>query len=166
MSIESLAVLLTALGGFEFVKWAVNRYVFRRQELVKSSATASKAAVEAEKAVRDMYEDTIKELREEYIARIEELRQANKELNDYNLELIKSGAKKDEIIDDKTNKIRDLQDGRVKDAKTIGELSKQLLHYKSWFCKRESGNGKNECTRRIPAQNPPLKYTPLDQESL
>lgn len=163
MNVEVFATLITALGGFEFVKWAINRYAFRKQEDIKSNADASKSAVEAEKAVRDMYEETISELRKEYTQRIEELRQSNKELNEYNLEIIKSGSKKDEIIDDKTIKIRELQEGRVKDAQTIGDLHKQLLHYKSWFCRRELGNGRDDCKRRLPAQNPPLKYTPLNE---
>lgn len=164
MYVEALAALITALGGFELIKWAVNRYAFRKQEAVKSNAAAGNSMVELEKNIRDMYEDTISEQRKEYTARIEELRQTNKELNEYNLELIKSGSKKDEIIDDKTIKIRELQEFRVKDAATIGELQKQLLHYKSWFCRRELGNGRDDCRRRLPAQNPPLKYTPLEQE--
>ena len=95
MYVEALAALITALGGFEFVKWAVNRYAFRKQEAVKSNAAAGNSMVELEKNIRDMYEDTIAEQRKEYTARIEELRQTNKELNEYNLELIKSGSKKE-----------------------------------------------------------------------
>lgn len=165
MDMNTFAALITALGGFEFVKWAVNRYAFRDNEAIKSSSSARKGAVEAEKAVRDMYEETISELRKEYTARVDELRQTNKELNEYNLEIIKSGAKKDEIIDDKTAKIRELQESRVKDAQKIGELNKSLVHYQAWFCKREYGKGKDECSRRVPAQNPPLKYSPLQQDN-
>ena len=77
---ETIVTLITAFGGFEFIKWSVNRFVFRKQETVKADSSAMKTAVEAEKAVRDMYEETITELRTEYTSRLEELRNSNKEL--------------------------------------------------------------------------------------
>ena len=156
---ETIVTLITAFGGFEFIKWAVNRFVFRKQETVKADSSAMKTAVEAEKAVRDMYEETITELRTEYTSRLEELRNSNKELNEYNLELLKAGSKKDEIIDEKTIKIRELNESCVNYEKRVGELQREVVHYKCWFCQREYGRGKEECIRRKPAQNPPLKYS-------
>ena len=156
---ETIVTLITAFGGFEFIKWAVNRFVFRKQETVKADSSAMKTAVEAEKAVRDMYEETITELRTEYTSRLEELRNSNKELNEYNLALLKAGSKKDEIIDEKTIKIRELNDSCINYEKKVGELQREVVHYKCWFCQREYGRGKEECIRRKPAQNPPLKYS-------
>ena len=156
---ETIVTLITAFGGFEFIKWAVNRFVFRKQETVKADSSAMKTAVEAEKAVRDMYEETITELRTEYTSRLEELRNSNKELNEYNLTLLKAGSKKDEIIDEKTIKIRELNESCVNYEKRVGELQREVVHYKCWFCQREYGRGKEECIRRKPAQNPPLKYS-------
>lgn len=156
---ETIVTLITAFGGFEFIKWAVNRFVFRKQETVKADSSAMKTAVEAEKAVRDMYEETISELRTEYTSRLEELRNSNKELNEYNLALLKAGSKKDEIIDEKTIKIRELNDSCINYEKKVGELQREVVHYKCWFCQREYGRGKEECIRRKPAQNPPLKYS-------
>ena len=156
---ETIVTLITAFGGFEFIKWAVNRFVFRKQETVKADFSAMKTAVEAEKAVRDMYEETITELRTEYTSRLEELRNSNKELNEYNLALLKAGSKKDEIIDEKTIKIRELNESCVNYEKRVGELQREVVHYKCWFCQREYGRGKEECIRRKPAQNPPLKYS-------
>ena len=156
---ETIVTLITAFGGFEFIKWAVNRFVFRKQETVKADSSAMKTAVEAEKAVRDMYEETITELRTEYTSRLEELRNSNKELNEYNLALLKAGSKKDEIIDEKTIKIRELNESCVNYEKRVGELQMLVLYYKCWFCQREYGRGKEECIRRKPAQNPPLKYS-------
>ena len=156
---ETIVTLITAFGGFEFIKWAVNRFVFRKQETVKADSSAMKTAVEAEKAVRDMYEETITELRTEYTSRLEELRNSNKELNEYNLALLKAGSKKDEIIDEKTIKIRELNESCVNYEKRVGELQREVVHYKCWFCQREYGRGKEECLRRKPAQNPPLKYS-------
>ena len=161
---ETIVTLITAFGGFEFIKWAVNRFVFRKQETVKADSSAMKTAVEAEKAVRDMYEETITELRTEYTSRLEELRNSNKELNEYNLALLKAGSKKDEIIDEKTIKIRELNDSCINYEKRVGELQREVVHYKCWFCQREYGRGKEECMRRKPAQNPPLKYS--DYETL
>ena len=128
---ETIVTLITAFGGFEFIKWAVNRFVFRKQETVKADSSAMKTAVEAEKAVRDMYEETITELRTEYTSRLEELRNSNKELNE----------------------------SCVNYEKRVGELQREVVHYKCWFCQREYGRGKEECIRRKPAQNPPLKYS-------
>ena len=156
---ETIVTLITAFGGFEFIKWAVNRFVFRKQETVKADSSAMKTAVEAEKAVRDMYEETITELRTEYTSRLEELRNSTKELNEYNLALLKAGSKKDEIIDEKTIKIRELNESCVNYEKRVGELQREVVHYKCWFCQREYGRGKEECIRRKPAQNPPLKYS-------
>ena len=156
---ETIVTLITAFGGFEFIKWAVNRFVFRKQETVKADSSAMKTAVEAEKAVRDMYEETITELRTQYTSRLEELRNSNKELNEYNLALLKAGSKKDEIIDEKTIKIRELNESCVNYEKRVGELQREVVHYKCWFCQREYGRGKEECIRRKPAQNPPLKYS-------
>ena len=156
---ETIVTLITAFGGLEFIKWAVNRFVFRKQETVKADSSAMKTAVEAEKAVRDMYEETITELRTEYTSRLEELRNSNKELNEYNLALLKAGSKKDEIIDEKTIKIRELNESCVNYEKRVGELQREVVHYKCWFCQREYGRGKEECIRRKPAQNPPLKYS-------
>lgn len=156
---ETIVTLITAFGGFEFIKWSVNRFVFRKQETVKADSSAMKTAVEAEKAVRDMYEETITELRTEYTSRLEELRNSNKELNEYNLALLKAGSKKDEIIDEKTIKIRELNDSCINYEKMVGELQREVVHYKCWFCQREYGRGKEECMRRKPAQNPPLKYS-------
>ena len=156
---ETIVTLITAFGGFEFIKWAVNRFVFRKQETVKADSSAMKTAVEAEKAVRDMYEETITELRTEYTSRLEELRNSNKELNEYNLALLKAGSKKDEIIDEQTIKIRELNESCVNYEKRVGELQREVVHYKCWFCQREYGRGKEECIRRKPAQNPPLKYS-------
>ena len=39
---ETIVTLITAFGGFEFIKWAVNRFVFRKQETVKADSSAMK----------------------------------------------------------------------------------------------------------------------------
>lgn len=169
MNWETAILLISTLGGLELVKYLVNLFINRKNEkrknnaeAVKSMADAGSSVVAAEKALRDMYEETISEMRTEYVTRIEELRNANTEQNKQNLELLKAGVRKDDIIEDKTRMIRELQDGRVEDARKIGLLEKQVAYYKNWFCKREFGNGKGDCRRREPAQNPPLKFSPIE----
>ena len=167
---KTFATMAAALGGYEGVKWLVQFFVHRKAEkrikgaeVHKAESDADQSAVAAEKALRDMYEETLSEMRQEYVARIEELRNANTELNEQNLELLKAGARKDEIIEDKTRMIREIQEYRVEDTKRIGELEKKLQWHECWHCQREYGKGKNECLRREPAQNPPLKYEPIDK---
>lgn len=168
--LEVFGAVAAALGGYESIKWLVNLIVHRKAEKRLKGAEANKAesdadqsAVAAEKALRDMYEETLSEMRQEYVARIEELRNANAELNKQNLELLKAGARKDEIIEDKTKMIRELQEARVEDARRIGKLEKQVQFFNSWKCFREFGKGGDKCGRRKPAQNPPLKYEPIKE---
>ena len=163
--------ILTALGGYEGVKWLVTFFVHRKQERRLKDAEVNQAESEVgrskvaqEKAVRDMYEETLTEMRNQYIERINELRAANSELSKQNLELLKAGARKDDIIADKVVKLRELQELRVEDAKQIGELEKKLAHFKSWKCFREFGEGEEECMRRKPQQIPPMRYEPLRPE--
>lgn len=166
MNITSLlgvfGAVVTAFGGYEGVKWLVNFLAHRKQNKQMEWNKVHKSSVENEKATRDMYEETLSEMRQEYVERINELRGANAEQNKQNLELIKAGARKDEIIEDKTLKIRELQDELLNATKTNGELEKKLQWHENWHCKREFGRGKGECMRREPAQNPPLKYEPLE----
>lgn len=150
MNTESLIAVLTALGGFELVKWIVNLIVNWRNNKRKDASEADQKEIEADADEFHLYKE-----------RLEELRQANKELNEINLALIKAGAHKDDLIVDKTAKIRELNEYRVGDAQKIAKLEKQVMFYKAWFCKREFGNGTGECKRREPAQNPPLKFNPI-----
>ena len=153
MNWETAILLISTLGGLELVKYLVNLFVNRKNERRKNESEADKKETEADTDEFHLYKE-----------RIEELRQANKELNEQNLELLKAGARKDEIIEDKTRMIRELQDGRVEDARKIGLLEKQVAYYKNWFCKREFGNGKGDCRRREPAQNPPLNFSAIEDE--
>lgn len=159
--IEVFAAALAAFGGVEGVKGLLNWYRHRHDESRKSYAEANSAEVAAEKALRDMYEETLGEMRKEFVERINELHASLDDANRRNHELLKLGAKKDDIVEDKTAKIRSLQDELLAATRTIGSLEKALQYHKAWFCQREYGKGKGECLRREPAQNPPLKYEPL-----
>lgn len=159
--IEVFAAALAAIGGIEGVKGLISWWRHRKAEKRKVSAEADTAEVSAEKALRDMYEETLGEMRHEFTERISELHASLDDANRRNHDLLTAGARKDDIIDDKTAKIRSLQDELLDAVRRIGLLEKALQHHKNWFCQREYGKGKNECLRREPAQNPPLKYEPL-----
>lgn len=177
----SVMQFIGVLGGFEGIKWLINFFVHRKQEKRLKESQAKKAENEAdqskvatENAMRDMYEETlarmreldekrITEMREDYNARIADLNKANAELHNQNLELLKAGARKDDIIADKVAKLREIQELRVEDARKIGELDKALQYYKSWKCIREYGKGGKKCDRREPQQKPPLKYDPKEE---
>lgn len=170
MSGIGIVELLTALGGYECIKWLITFWVHRKQEkrlkdaeVGKAESEVGKSKVAEEKAVRDMYEETLTEMRKEYVERINELRHENSEQSKQILELLKAGGRKDDIIADKVAKLRELQELRVEDARQIGKLEKSLQFFKSWKCFREYGKGDKECDRREPQQNPPLKYNPLDE---
>lgn len=192
--------LIGALGGFELIKWLFNRFLPKKTEQRLDESEAGKSEVEVQQAVQDLkdsinetWQKNIKEFTEIDTARIKELRDANTILNNQITDLLKAGARKDEIISDKTSKIRELEDEKVamireyedritsleKEHKNdilalqkeyeekITELTRQLGHqeklamfYRTWHCEREYGRGKENCLRRKPAQDPPLKYCP------
>jgi len=147
--ITTIVGLLAALGGWDAIKYCINRKSNRRI----NESEADKKEIETDTDEFHLYKE-----------RIEELRLSNAELNKQNYELIKACEAKEEIIADKTAKIRELQEARIEDTKQIGELEKEVQYYKGWKCFREYGRGKENCTRRKPAQNPPLKYEPIDND--
>lgn len=149
--IEVFGAMVAALGGYESVKWLVGFIAHRKQEKRLKKLEADKKETEVDADEFHLYKE-----------RIDELREANAELGKQNLELLKSGARKDEIIEDKTAKIRELNDKLLEATRRIGFLERLLQHYKNWFCKREVGDGKEDCRRRQPDQNPPLKFKPID----
>lgn len=147
--ITTIVGLLGGLGGWEGVKYLINRKSNKRI----NDSEADKKEIEADSEEFHLYKE-----------RIEELRTTNAEVNKQNYELIKACEAKEEIIADKTDKIRELQNLRVEDIKRIAQLEKQVLFYKTWHCQREYGRRKEDCTRRKPAQNPPLKYEPIEND--
>lgn len=140
----------TLLGGWEAIKYFLNRKSNKRM----TKSEADKKEIEADSDEFHLYKE-----------RIEELRTTNAEVNKQNYELIKACEAKEEIIADKTAKIRELQEARIGDTKRIGELEKEVQYYENWKCFREYGRGKENCTRRKPAQNPPLKYEPIEESN-
>jgi len=148
--LSTIVGLLGVLGGWEGIKYFINRKSNKRI----NESEADKKEIETDSDEFHLYKE-----------RIEELRTTNAEVNKQNYELIKACEVKEEIIADKTSKIRELQEARIEDTKRIGELEKQVQFYKNWKCFREYGRGEEDCTRRKPAQNPPLKYEPIEKNN-
>lgn len=195
MSIESIAVLIGALGGFEFVKYLVGIYVNRRNNRRKENAEADMKEAEADALLVRTYEERLKAQAENYTnaihtyeerikaqaenhantihtyeERLTELRSSNSELNTQLLTCVKEKARKDEIIDDKIAEIRKVKEAHAKttgelvnEVRRNGKLENEVQYYKNWKCFREYGKGKKECDRREPQQNPPLKYSPIEE---
>lgn len=180
-------MLIGALGGFELIKYIVGLFTKRKYNRRKENADADIAEQQADDAIIHSYEERLKSMSEQhekvargyderlksmseqhdkavhsYEERLKELRASNTELNTLLLNNIKEKARKDEIIDDKNAQIRKVNEELVAATRHIGHLEKEVVYYKNWKCFREYGRGKNECTRREPQQNPPLKYSPLD----
>ena len=182
MNILQIGELIGALGLVEFIKWLITYLTHRSHEkqmketeVDKAKSDVGKSKVAEEKALRVMYEETLSDMRKEFQERIADMRkefqeriadlqQANSALSKQNLELLKAGARKDDIIEDKKEQIRKIQDLRVEDTKRIGRLEKGLMHYKNWHCQREEGDGKEQCNRRKPHQNPPLKFKDIEED--
>lgn len=157
-----LGVLSAVLSCSTLLGWMLYRTANRRIK----NAEADKANAEANAAEWKLYED-----------RLTAVHKSIDVLNEQLEAQIKLVAHKEEVIEDKTQKIRKLQDEiyklqneRLKDAYTIGEIRHEKEFYKSWHCQREYGHGANECTRRLPPQKVPMKYiayqTRIEQEQL
>lgn len=149
-----LGILSAVLGCSTLLGWVLYRGANRRIK----DAEADKADAEADAAQWDLYEKRIEA--------------AHKSIDVLNAQLeaqIKLAARKEDIIEDKTQAIRKLQESintlqneRLKDANKIGELRQERDFYKLWHCQREHGSGKEECTRRKPQQRIPMKYVPFN----
>lgn len=149
-----LGILSAVLGCSTLLGWILYRGANRRIK----DAEADKADTEADAAQWELYEK-----------RLDATHKSIDVLNNQLEAQIKLAAHKEEIIEDKTQMIRKLQDAistlqneRLKDANEIGELRQERDFYKLWHCQREHGSGKEECTRRKPPQKIPMKYIPFN----
>lgn len=149
-----LGIVSAVLGCSTLVGWMFYRSANRRIK----DAEADKANAEADAAQWDLYEK-----------RLEATHKSIDVLNSQLEAQIKLAARKEDIIEDKTQVIRKLQDAlsslqneRLKDANEISELKQERDFYKLWHCQREHGGGKDECVRRKPPQKIPIKYIPYN----
>lgn len=175
-----LGILTAVLGCSTLLGWVFYRKANKQikdAEAQKAQAEADKVKVEAENAMRDMYEETLRNMREEHAERTKELRATITDVNLMYHNALKDGARKDEIIDDKTAKIRELNETiYALQAKINGKDSytASLLRYidwlKIWHCEREQPRPEmteeelaQSCERRKPPHRVPVKYVPFDE---
>lgn len=179
--VETFGAVVVALGGLETFKWVKRTWFPSKSEKRQDESEANKSEVEVKQqlqqlqdSINETWQKNIKDFTEIDSARIRELRESNEILNNRITDLLKAGARKDDIISDKTNKIRELEDSRIditreyeekitQYTKRNGELEKLVMFYRAWHCEREYGNKKEDCKRRKPAQNPPLRYCPIEE---
>lgn len=175
-----LGVIGAVFGCTTLVGWLLYRNANRRiknAEAERAQAEADRVKIEVENAMRDMYEDTLRNMREEHAERTKELRATITDVNLMYHNALKDGARKDEIIDDKTSKIRELNEMIYSlQAKINGKDSytASLLRYidwlKIWHCEREQPRPEmtkeeleQSCNRRKPPHRVPVKYVPFDE---
>jgi len=85
---------------------------------------------------------------------------------------LKAGARKDEIIEDKTNRIRQkdddilsLYDRLLKMERRMSSLTLFNEWLKNWHCRREWGDDEEDCKRRKPEQKLKERYNaPAEME--
>lgn len=185
--VETFGAVVVALGGWETFKWVKRTWFPSKNEQTLDKSEADKAVVEVHQSVQNletsfhnMWQENLKSMNEIDTERIEALRNAVKTVNEHNAGLIqqladsqKEVARLNGIIADKTKRIREVEEAHLEDVKKYeqkitdltkkqGILEKAVMYYQSWFCRREFGTGEENCLRRDPEQNPPLKYTPFE----
>lgn len=185
--VETFGAVVVALGGLETFKWVKRTWFPSKSEKSLDKSEADKAVVEVQQSVQNletsfnnMWKENMKSMNDIDNERIESLRSSINTVNKTNKELIqqltesqKENARLNDIIADKVKRIREIEEAHLEDVKEYeqkitnmtkksGALEKAVMYYQSWFCRREFGNGKNDCRRRDPEQNPPLKYSPYE----
>lgn len=186
--LETFGAVVVALGGLETFKWAKRTFFPSKSDKVQDESEANKSVVEVaqtvqnlEDSMHNMWKQNLESISKMDSERLSELRSTNKVLNEHNIELTKQNtdcqkeiARVNDLIADKVRKIRELEESRLEDTKRYegeittltkrnGELEKLVMFYRAWHCEREYGNKKEDCKRRKPAQNPPLRYCPIDE---
>lgn len=185
--VETFGAVVVALGGLETFKWVKRTWFPSKSEKRLDKSEADKAVVEVQQSVQNletsfnnMWKENMKSMSDIDNERIESLRSSINTVNKTNAELIqqltesqKENARLNDIIADKTKHIREREEAHLEDVKKYeqkitdltkkqGVLEKAVMYYRSWFCRREFGNGKENCRRRDPEQNPPLKFSPYE----
>ena len=189
--VETFGAVVVALGGLETFKWVKRTWFPSKNEKRQDKSEADKSMVEVAQSVQNletsingMWKENLENLSRIDTERLQELRNTNKTLNEHNTDLTKQVAdcqkeiaRLNEIISDKVRKIRELEEARLGDTKRYeseitaltkrnGELEKLVMFYRAWHCEREYGNKKEDCKRRKPAQNPPLRYCPIEERAV
>lgn len=174
--IITAAVTLVSGGGVA----AVAAVMYRKQNkrLKESEATAAELRnsldkIEIKDKEREYHDNCIDDL----LDRIDHM---NKHLGELNA----SNTEKDNIIEDKTQMIRRINDehsaevAKLNEEKFslqreltgkvayIGRLKLFIQWLKHWHCKRETGKKKGQCVRREPEQDVPTPFSEYPDKEL
>lgn len=184
----AFGAILTAFGGWEGIKWIKRTWFPNKNEKRQDKSEADKSMVEVaqsvqslETSINGMWKENLETLSRIDTERLQELRNTNKTLNEHNTDLTrqvadcqKEIARLNDIVTDKVKRIREIEEAHLEDVKEYeqritdltkkqGAFEKAVMYYRSWFCRREFGTGKENCRRRDPEQNPPLKFSPFEE---
>ena len=148
-------ILQWAFGGTTFIS-VVGMVAYWRQTKRTKEAETRLTEIQAQQAKYD-YEQK----------RIEDLHKVVDLLNTQLLAAQKLAAQKEEIITDKTNRIREkdevisnLMAKLMQREQYISAQQRFIDWLKNWHCKREYGNGEEDCRRREPEQRVKVSYDP------
>ncbi len=152
MNWENIGVLIGALGGLELIKFLVNLLVNRKTNSRKNDAEASGAEADVDIKEWELEEKRIADLHESFKIVSEQLQTS-----------LKNGARKDEIIEEKTalirklnDKIFELQNRLIAKEQILASKDRFIDWLKLWHCSKE----KSECDNRRPPQPIPMRYDP------
>lgn len=182
--VETFGAVVVALGGLETFKWVKRTFFPSKVEKSQDMVEVAQSVQNLETSMNEMWKENTKSIQDLDNQRIESLKNSIKTVNEHNADLIKQIAdcqkeiaRVNDLVADKTAHIREVEEVRLKDTKRYeqeitdltkrnGELEKLVMFYRAWHCEREYGNRKEDCKRRKPAQNPPLRYCPIEERAV
>lgn len=168
MTFEQIITLLGAITTL-LTTGVIAAIKYRKQNKQLKDAEARSATLDAQ-----IKEIEVKEKEREYQDhKMDDLHDSINEMTRHLKELTISNTEKDRIIDDKTAQIRsinncksELQEKLIEREAYIGRLKVYIQWLKQWQCKRETGKGKAQCTRRIPMQLIPTPFVEFPDKAL
>ncbi len=156
MNLDTVYQILALVFSGGSVLSVISAVMWRKYARRSKEAEARLAEVQAQQAGYD-YEKK----------RIDDLHKIIDLLNTQLLAAQKLAGQKEDIITDKTARIRE-KDGEIS---TLNEALRRREQFiaaqqrfidwlKNWHCRREYGNGKEDCRRRKPEQRIKVSYDP------
>ena len=165
----TLETIMTLIGSLGTLTATVTGVLYWRQNRRIKEAEARREEAETQLKTLEVRERE----EERYNKRVDVLHEDIDTLNTQLTNAYKDKARAEEIIDDKTAKIRELNDTifalqkqLVDKENLIGRLKLFIQWLKHWHCKRETGKLKGQCTRRLPEQSVPTPFQEYPDKSL
>ena len=153
--VSVISTLVPLIGGGAFL--------FRKQQKRIKEAEARLAEVSVDKAKVETRTD-------EWHLWKEQLNDTHKVIETLSaqlLEMTKDNDRKEDIISDKTRRIREKEEQNLElytsllhREQRIASMQRFIDWLKNWHCAREWGRGKEDCMRRKPEQKVKMTYDP------